>query len=506
VDDDAYISFRYARNLLEGNGLVYNPGERVEGYTNFLWVLLVAGGMWLGRQPETVSQALGLIFYAGTLGLTYRIARLTLSKPGWALATVLLVGTQFSVLSFATGGLETSLQTFLLLSGCLILFRAHLRGRWRTVDATGLSLVLAAGMLTRMDFGVFALMLGIAAIVSIAARAKRAEKGWMRALAWKVVCLCVPALVTVAAWLAWKAHYYGSVLPNTYYAKKPGAGAIGIGVDYLVEFCRSYRYWPVVALVLVGVVQLARQRHVLLAAMGIIVAWLAYLVRMGGGFIEFRFLVPVLPLFLLCVVWTVTRFAWVRRLHLHLLVIAWVAYGSLHHFRTYGWSEGRPEPVAHLRWQTQDALWAESGQRLHELFGTEDVVIATTVAGILPYHARLTTIDMHGLTDPYVARHSPIVSNRPGHKRLAGVDYMKQRGVNLVVGHPKIRQALALDELASSFLASCVQAASPAAEAVIVAIPITSHEVLMAWYLTRHPAIDRAIEERAWRTFHVRLR
>ena len=40
--DDAFISFRYARNLLEGHGLVFNPGEYVEGYSNFLWTLELA--------------------------------------------------------------------------------------------------------------------------------------------------------------------------------------------------------------------------------------------------------------------------------------------------------------------------------------------------------------------------------------------------------------------------------------------------------------------------------
>ncbi len=43
--DDAFISFRYVRNLLEGHGLVFNPGEHVEGYSNFLWVLELAGDM-----------------------------------------------------------------------------------------------------------------------------------------------------------------------------------------------------------------------------------------------------------------------------------------------------------------------------------------------------------------------------------------------------------------------------------------------------------------------------
>ena len=56
LTDDAFISFRYARNLLEGNGLVFNPGERVEGYSNFLWVLELAA-LWgaFGLRPEQVA-------------------------------------------------------------------------------------------------------------------------------------------------------------------------------------------------------------------------------------------------------------------------------------------------------------------------------------------------------------------------------------------------------------------------------------------------------------------
>ena len=51
LGDDAFISFRYARNLAEGHGLVWNPGEAVEGYTNFLWVVLMAAGIGAGAEP-----------------------------------------------------------------------------------------------------------------------------------------------------------------------------------------------------------------------------------------------------------------------------------------------------------------------------------------------------------------------------------------------------------------------------------------------------------------------
>src|SRR5207247_899918 len=46
--DDAFISFRYAQHLVDGYGLVFNPGERVEGYTNFLWTMIMAAVIWIG--------------------------------------------------------------------------------------------------------------------------------------------------------------------------------------------------------------------------------------------------------------------------------------------------------------------------------------------------------------------------------------------------------------------------------------------------------------------------
>ena len=68
--DDAFISFRYARNLSEGYGLVFNPGfERVEGYTNFSWVVLLAGLARLGVAPESAALVLGPIAASATLAV-----------------------------------------------------------------------------------------------------------------------------------------------------------------------------------------------------------------------------------------------------------------------------------------------------------------------------------------------------------------------------------------------------------------------------------------------------
>src|SRR5580765_7051222 len=74
VQDDAFISFRYIRNFVEGNGLVFNIGERVEGYTNLLWVLLLSVFVFLKMNVENVAQILSVAFGIVTLYMTYLIS------------------------------------------------------------------------------------------------------------------------------------------------------------------------------------------------------------------------------------------------------------------------------------------------------------------------------------------------------------------------------------------------------------------------------------------------
>src|SRR5579859_4180196 len=67
VTDDAFISFVYSRNLAQHGQLVFNLGERVEGYTNFLWTVLLAGLMKIGLPPELMSRLLGTAFAIATM-------------------------------------------------------------------------------------------------------------------------------------------------------------------------------------------------------------------------------------------------------------------------------------------------------------------------------------------------------------------------------------------------------------------------------------------------------
>jgi hypothetical protein len=118
--DDAYISFRYAQNAILGYGLVFNPGERVEGFTNFLWTALMIPVVGAGLDVGRVSILLGILFALGTLWLTVRLAR-SLELPrwvGWLAALLLAVDGSFAI--WSVSGLETALFAFLLTAGATL--------------------------------------------------------------------------------------------------------------------------------------------------------------------------------------------------------------------------------------------------------------------------------------------------------------------------------------------------------------------------------------------------
>ena len=111
--DDAYISYRYAENLVRGEGLVLNRGERVEGYSNFLYVLAVAPALWVTDRDGVYffSVLLNVIGALGALWLFNDHLRRNLGETA-ALAGSLLFALCFLLWAAVAGGLETSMVLF----------------------------------------------------------------------------------------------------------------------------------------------------------------------------------------------------------------------------------------------------------------------------------------------------------------------------------------------------------------------------------------------------------
>jgi hypothetical protein len=119
ISDDGFIAFRYVENLTAGQGLVYNVGERVEGYSNFLWLMLLAVFRLLVPEMSLVNiaHALGISFGALTVLLVCHFSWMTRGEFRWF---GLLAGSFLAVHSgfaaWGTGGLETTMFAFLVLA------------------------------------------------------------------------------------------------------------------------------------------------------------------------------------------------------------------------------------------------------------------------------------------------------------------------------------------------------------------------------------------------------
>ena len=269
LSDDAFISFRVTDNLLSGDGLVSNGGERVQAFTNPLWTLLMAVPYGLTGDIFASAIVLSLLCCAGTAAVIWRF-----HQGGWRTAwTLLLLATSFSFVTFSTSGLENSLA-HLLLAG---LFFVSTR---RPTHTLGLWLLGALTILNRLDH----------ALLVLPTLALSLSRDWRSQWRW-----CLLGLTPLFAWLLFAIVYYGFPYPNTAYAKLNVAISrielTAQGLAYLIDSLLT----DVLVLVTIGLSLLAavwatpRSRTLLAHAVGIAL-YLLYICWVGGDFMSGRFL------------------------------------------------------------------------------------------------------------------------------------------------------------------------------------------------------------------------
>jgi arabinofuranosyltransferase len=223
---------------------------------------------------------------------------------------------------------------------------------------------------------------------------------------------------------------------------------------------------------------------------------------------EFRFIVPVLPFIFIQIVWLI--FVYVRRIKLQIVLVLLVLAGSLHHALTFTNPSLRYYDIESTKGLsdllTQDSTdWIRIGKVLGESFNYDsNVSIATTASGAIPYYSRLTTIDILGLNDRWVARHGEIVASKPGHQRRATLAYLIERKVNLLIGHP---QMVPIDSGTAQpwsdyyFYVRISRHESLPANSRIIEIPINSRYKLRVLYLVENPLVDDTIKRKGWVTY-----
>jgi len=412
LTDDAFISFRYAQNLVAGHGLVYNVGERVEGYTNFLWTMLAAAGLWSGADIIFLAYISNILIGLAILFLSYWIASRQLGSP-WALLAALFVSTSQSLLVY-TGrgsGLETGLFTLLVLAagGCAL--HAETR-RWYGV-------LFALATLTRPE-GI--LLMALTVMYQCLTLPQKQSNRLARIVAnLKLLAPIIASyLIIFVPFFIWRLSYYGELLPNTFYAKTGGGlRQIPRGLGYTGRFLLSlggpFALLSIAALVRDWRATLASWRGYVLV---MIAAYTLYIIVIGGDhFPGDRFFVPLVPWFALMMADGIAQLyaGWRERLRLAApiaLSAILLLYTGNALFRGADFEiviKGDDESLG---------IWRELGWWFSD-HARPDESIAAMGAGAIAFYSDRTTIDLLGLNDKHIARvqSDTIGAGTAGHEK-----------------------------------------------------------------------------------------
>jgi arabinofuranosyltransferase len=397
--DDAYITYRYARNLADGLGPVWNRGEHVEGYTSFLWMLLLAGMHAMGIDIEVAAVLLATASTVALFVLLWRVSLLLFDGEEHAAGpqrlvlagAILLVAANTSMGIWSVSGLEMPLAAALIVA-LIYTYQRESRSARFPLSA----LVLGAAVMTRPEAGVLVALTGGFFVFQTLRENTHTRR---RHLALFVAIFAILA----GAWVVWRWSYYGYIFPNTYYVKVGTPGLmIDRGLHYVGRYWLKYLVAPALAasMALPLLLRGAPRRDAAFIC-AVCAVWLAAVVFEGGDvFFEGRFIAPVIAPMYLALAAAVARFS-IRlpgQLRLKELGFALAVAGGAVFFLTT--SRSSQSELAMFRGSL--AEWKVEGRWIRQNV-PPDYVTAVSAAGAAPYFSQRPSLDMLGLTDETIA-------------------------------------------------------------------------------------------------------
>jgi arabinofuranosyltransferase len=443
--DDAFITFRYARNILAGNGFIYNPGERILGTTTPLYTfLLTAIGLLTGGTNApfpNIAMIVNAIADGVTCVLLYLTGRhLQAAIPGLGAALVWAIA-PFSV-TFAIGGLETSIYVLLLISTVYF----YLRG-WYVWTA----LTSALALLTRPDALLLVAPLALDRIWVVFQNRSNPDREQNAGLySYKVrngrnlpllelLVFSIPAV----SWLAFSTIYFGSPVPHSIAAKSlvyrlpPDAAFIRLLQHYTTPFLEHLTFgtvWIAVGLFIIPFLFLVGTLRILRLTIRawpfLLYPWLYFIVFSIANPLIFRwYLTPPLPLLILTVLIGLesllkTFFSFIGRalsdsksgslrgfvnIVTALTVVALPVLLSLR-----GWvfkpDHGLTRPAPEMAWYQLELLYRQAATELErDIAGHEqETTIAAGDVGVLGFFTSARILDTVGLNSPQSLRYYPL--------------------------------------------------------------------------------------------------
>lgn len=427
IQDDAFITLRYVENFLDGKGLVFNDGEKVEGYTNFLWLLLIAKLKYISNLVSfevtliTLTQLLSIIFsfivLIYTFFFTKSLMKRYLPESGnsiyrniYSLIPAFLLSQSTPMIYWGVSGMETSL--FVLLT--MVSLHRFLTGNNETADPVFV-IVSVLNSLTRPEgFLIFLLIMSFSVMRKIpySPTDKKLLSRLINSKSGKVILLySFPVLI----YLIFRITYYGYLFPNTFYAKTGFTGEyLSRGVDYVVSGIGNNFFYGI--LLILPALNFLKQNlsSVTKFYLYFIFMHFVFIALIGGDVLPVdRFILPVIPVVFIFATITLYRIGgtirngFLKNTLMILFIMFLLLTGILNFKRNKTEMETkRSYEVGLVR---KMSVYAEWLKKVEYERGTKPggIAVALSTIGALSFYSGATIIDIVGLTDRYIA-HNPL--------------------------------------------------------------------------------------------------
>ena len=429
--DDSYIYYRYADNLAAGHGFVFNVGDPLEGYSSFLWLLILGlAKIVTGANTIMLAKVLGMGFFVGTLVLLYlAICREAARENGrreiGALVSILLVFFVFLVPSaplWSLGGLENGVWSFVLIVYIICV------ARWYVLGSAIAVCVLSITRVESVAFAALPIALGIVE----AYWNRKSEGGFIFALRRHFLedrrlfytVFFTSLLVFVSAVTLFRLAYFHQPLPATYYFKRPAGlfTSVPKGIAYLQTFALGNPTLAVAFGLSLAMPWVWIKNRLFLAATLVVAAQLLFVLWVGGDWMVFhRFLAAFIPLMVLnvggAILWAISRGRVLgsAAILISVLLLFATVPSTYSIFKSEAKTGGMYQVLSANR---------NLGKFLN-LHSSPDALIAVGDVGAIPYYAKRRIIDLHGLMDHHLLKYVGDFTNSE-HENI-DADYVLSR-------------------------------------------------------------------------------
>ncbi len=415
TQDDAFISYRYVKNFLNGDGLVFNPGERVEGYTNFFLIILMIFFSLFGLDYILVSKIIGIASGIGIFVLmSLWISRISEDKRSNILifAVLWLLTANGAFAYWAISGLET------LLFSALIFWGLYLASNKNMLFVP----IMAMASLTRPEGALVFVFILLYYLLTKSCR--RIEIGKYLLV---YVLLLLPQLI-------FRLHYYHDILPNPFYAKTGwSVEYFWSGLQYVWLFFQHYCFYGILIILPVVLFRIlpGQMRLILLVALG----YGIYILLIGGDVLHgHRFFIPLLPLMYLLFAYTINQLIEkiIPRRGFYAsstVLVIFLLAGILTFAMPQAWIQ--EIRYAEIKLTTNMTKQAEVIKRA----GGKRLTVACTTIGAFSYFSDVRIIDMLGLTDKTIAKNPQSVAaiSSTWKERNYNIPYLMERNPDLIL-------------------------------------------------------------------------